>query len=239
MAREKMGRVQEGEVYQMNQRKHNKIKRLVITTGALLLLAGAPIVQANPLGQYMSNTITAQAAELPYSQYWETQADGSWKYKLSSGGYASGWIQDEVDKGWYYMDGNGVMQSGVYKSYGKLYLLSQNHDGHFGHMVKNGENYNGIIIQASTNPDDEGALSQTTINQLRSAGFNVDNVQDISGSQHVSGGQVTMGGQQTSGGTGSNGNGGGGSTNPFAGHKGSGGGKITLDEEAARRGHMY
>ena len=225
----------------MNQRKHNKIKRLVITTGALLLLAGSPIVQANPLGQYLStitNTIEAQAAELPYSQYWETQADGSWKYKLSSGGYASGWIQDEVDKGWYYMDGNGVMQSGVYKSYGKLYLLSQTHDGHFGHMVKHGENYNGIIIQASTNPDDEGALSQTTINQLRSAGFNVDNVQDISGSQHVSGGQVTMGGQQTSGGTsgtsssnklGENG------WNPFAG----GGQKATgRDEEAAKRMHL-
>ena len=227
-----------------SKRKHSKFKRLVITTGALLLLAGAPIVQNNPMGQYLStitNTIEAQAAEqLPYSQYWETQADGSWKYKLSSGGYASGWIQDEVDKGWYYMDGNGVMQSGVYKSYSKLYLLSQNHDGHFGHMVKNGENYNGIIIQASTNPDDEGALSQTTINQLRSAGFNVDNVQDISGSQHVSGGQVTMGGQQTSGGTGSNGNGGG-STNPFAGHiSADAGSKITgLDYEAAARGHMY
>ena len=222
----------------MNQRKHNKIKRLVITTGALLLLAGAPIVQANPLGQYMSNTITAQAAELPYSQYWETQADGSWKYKLSSGGYASGWIQDEVDKGWYYMDGNGVMQSGVYKSYGKYYLLSQNHDGHFGHMVKHGENYNGIIIQASTNPDDEGALSQTTINQLRNAGFNVDNVQDISGSQHVSGGQVTMGGQQTSGGntgTSSSNKLGENGWNPFV-----SGGKITgLDPEAAARGHMY
>ena len=224
----------------MNQRKHNKIKRLVITTGALLLLAGAPIVQANPLGQYMSNTIEAQAAELPYSQYWETQADGSWKYKLSSGGYASGWIQDEVDKGWYYMDGNGVMQSGVYKSYGKLYLLSQNHDGHFGHMVKHGENYNGIIIQASTNPDDEGALSQTTINQLRSAGFNVDNVQDISGSQHVSDGQVTMGGQQTSGGNGTSSGGsiklGENGWNPVT---SKGGGKLTLDEEAAKRGHMY
>lgn len=234
-----MGRVQEGEVYQMNQRKHNKIKRLVITTGALLLLAGSPIVQANPMGQYMSNTITAQAAELPYSQYWETQADGSWKYKLLSGGYASGWIQDEVDKGWYYMDGNGVMQSGVYKSYGKLYLLSQNHDGHFGHMVKHGENYNGIIIQASTNPDDEGALSQTTINQLRSAGFNVDNVQDISGSQHVSGGQVTMGGQQTSGGntgTSSSNKLGENGWNPFS---GSGHGVGSRDEEAARRGHMY
>ena len=162
-------------------------KQFIITTGALLLLAvSSPIVPHN----ISIGTITAQAAEIPYSQYWETQTDGSWKYKLSSGGYASGWIQDEVDKGWYYMDGNGVMQSGVYKSYGKLYILSQNHDGHFGHMVKHGENYNGIIIQASTNPDDEGALSQTTINQLRSAGFNVDNVQDISGSQHVSDGQV-------------------------------------------------
>ena len=243
-----MGRVQEGEVYQMNQRKHNKIKRLVITTGALLLLAGAPIVQANPMGQYLStitNTIEAQAAEqLPYSQYWETQADGSWKYKLSSGGYASGWIQDEVDKGWYYMDGNGVMQSGVYKSYGKYYLLSQNHDGHFGHMVKNGENYNGIIIQASTNPDDEGALSQTTINQLRSAGFNVDNVQDISGSQHVSDGQVTT---PQSGGAGSTnqqtggGNGGGSHYVTIGGRtiKVNYGGTLTLDEEAAKRGHMY
>ena len=229
----------------MNQRKHNKIKRLVITTGALLLLAGAPIVQANPLGQYMSNTITAQAAELPYSQYWETQADGSWKYKLSSGGYASGWIQDEVDKGWYYMDGNGVMQSGVYKSYGKYYLLSQNHDGHFGHMVKNGENYNGIIIQASTNPDDEGALSQTTINQLRSAGFNVDNVQDISGSQHVSDGQVTT---PQSGGAGSTnqqtggGNGCGSHYVTIGGRtiKVGTGSKITgLDYEAAARGHMH
>ena len=236
MAREKMGRVQEGEANNMNsKRKHSKIKRLVITTGALLLLAGAPIIQNNPMGQYLStitNTIEAQAAELPYSQYWETQADGSWKYKLSSGGYASGWIQDEVDKGWYYMDGNGVMQSGVYKSYGKLYLLSQTHDGHFGHMVKHGENYNGIIIQASTNPDDEGALSQTTVNQLRSAGFNVDNVQDISGSQHVSDGQVTMGGQQTSNSNilGENG------WNPFA---GGGHGVGGRDEEAAKRGHMY
>ena len=228
----------------MNQRKHNKIKRLVITTGALLLLAGAPIVQNNPMGQYMSNTITAQAAELHYSQYWETQSDGSWKYKLSSGGYASGWIQDEVDKGWYYMDGNGVMQSGVYKSYGKYYLLSQNHDGHFGHMVKHGENYNGIIIQASTNPDDEGALSQTTINQLRSAGFNVDNVQDISGSQHVSGGQVTT---PQSGGAGSTnqqaggGNGGGSHYVTIGGRtiKVNDGGNLTLDPEAASKMHLY
>lgn len=150
-----------------------------------MLLTMAPIAQTNPLG-----SMEVQAAELPYSIYWETQADGSWKYKLNTGGYASGWIQDEVDKNWYYMDESATMQSGVYKSYGKYYLLSEIHDGHYGHMVKNGEVYQGITISASTNADDEGALTDSTLSALRDAGVNVDNVPDISGSQHVSDGQI-------------------------------------------------
>ena len=154
----------------------------------------APISQANPLGEYMTSmtTITAQAAEqLPYSTRWETQADGSWKYKLDAGGYASGWVQDEVDKNWYYMDSSCIMQSGLYKSYDKYYLLSEVHDGHYGHLVKNREVYKGVTISASTNAEDEGALTEATINALRDAGVNVDNVKDISGSQHVSDGVVT------------------------------------------------
>ena len=175
----------------------NKFKRIVITTGALLMMTMAPIAQSNPLGQYLNEmtTITAQAAEqsqLPYSIYWETQADGSWKYKLDAGGYASGWIQDEVDKNWYYMDSSCTMQSGVYKSYNKYYLLSEIHDGHYGHLVKNGEVYQGVTISASTNESDEGALTEATINALRDAGVNVDNIKDISGSQHVSDGVVTL-----------------------------------------------
>lgn len=162
-----------------------RLNRLILTTGALLCLTAAPIAQTNPLG-----SMEVQAAELPYSIYWETQADGSWKYKLNTGGYASGWIQDEVDKNWYYMDESATMQSGVYKSNGKYYLLSELHDGHYGHMVKNGEVYQGITISASTNADDEGALSDSTLSALRNAGVNVDNVPDISGSQHVSDGQV-------------------------------------------------
>lgn len=172
----------------------NKFKRIIITTGALLMMTMAPITQSNPLGQYLNEmtTITAQAAEqLPYSTRWETQADGSWKYKLDAGGYASGWIQDEVDKNWYYMDSSCIMQSGVYKSYNKYYLLSEIHDGHYGHLVKNGEVYQGVTIYASTNESDEGALTEATINALRDAGVNVDNVKDISGSQHVSDGAVT------------------------------------------------
>lgn len=170
----------------------NRLKRIIITTGALLCLTAAPISQANPLGQYL-NIITAQAAEqsqLSYSPRWEVQQDGSWKYKLDAGGYASGWIQDEVDKNWYYMDSSCTMQSGVYKSYNKYYLLSEIHDGHYGHLVKNGEVYQGVTISASTNAEDEGALTEATINALRDAGVNVDNVKDISGSQHVSDGAV-------------------------------------------------
>lgn len=163
-----------------------RLNRLILTTGALLCLTAAPIAQTNPLG-----TMEVQAAELPYSIYWETQADGSWKYKLNTGGYASGWIQDEVDKNWYYMDESATMQSGVYKSNGKYYLLSEIHDGHYGHMVKNGEVYQGITISASTNADDEGALTDSTLSALRNAGVNVDNVPDISGSQHVSDGEIT------------------------------------------------
>lgn len=163
-----------------------RLNRLILTTGALLCLTAAPIAQTNPLG-----SMEVQAAELPYSIYWETQADGSWKYKLNTGGYASGWIQDEVDKNWYYMDESATMQSGVYKSNGKYYLLSELHDGHYGHMVKNGEVYQGITISASTNADDEGALTDSTLSALRGAGLNVDNVPDISGSQHVSDGEIT------------------------------------------------
>ena len=163
-----------------------RLNRLIITTGALLCLTAVPIAQTNPLG-----SMEVQAAELPYSIYWETQADGSWKYKLNTGGYASGWIQDEVDKNWYYMDESATMQSGVYKSNGKYYLLSELHDGHYGHMVKNGEVYQGITISASTNADDEGALTDSTLSALRGAGVNVDNVPDISGSQHVSDGEIT------------------------------------------------
>ena len=193
----------------------NRLKRIIITTGALLMMTMAPIAQSNPLGQYLAEmtTITAQAAEqsqLPYSIYWETQADGSWKYRLNIGGYAvNRWVQDEVDHNWYLLDDNGVMRTGVYKSYGKYYLLSEVHDGHYGHLVKNGEVYNGITISASTNADDEGALTDSTLSALRNAGVNVDNVQDVSGTTHTTGGQDVGNTEASNNQTGNNGQSGG------------------------------
>lgn len=192
----------------------NRLKKVIITTGALLMMTMAPIAQNNPLGQYLNEmtTITAHAAEqnqLSYSTRWETQADGSWKYKLDAGGYATNrWVQDEVDHNWYLLDDNGVMRTGVYKSYGKYYLLSEVHDGHYGHLVKNGEVYNGITISASTNADDEGALTDSTLSALRNAGVNVDNVQDVSGTTHTTGGQDVAGGTNSGQGITPEGNGG-------------------------------
>ena len=139
-------------------------------------------------------TMTTYAAEqqtLPYSTRWETQADGvTWKYRYDSGGYASDrWVRDEVDGNWYLMDENGIMRYGVFTSYGRYYLLSELHDGHFGHMVKNGEVYQGVTIVAEASGEYEGALSADTINALRSAGVNVDNVPDVTGTQHTSNGE--------------------------------------------------
>ena len=160
-------------------------KRILLSAGLLLgFMFTGPIMP----------TMTTYAAEqqtLPYSARWETQADGvTWKYRYDSGGYASDrWVHDEVDGNWYLMDENGIMRHGVFTSYGRYYLLSELHDGHFGHMVKNGEVYQGVTIVAEASGDYEGALSADTINALRSAGVNVDNVPDVTGTQHTTDGE--------------------------------------------------
>lgn len=230
----------------MNQRKHSKFKRLVITTGALLLLAGAPIVQANPLGQYMSNTITAQAAET-YSDNWIMDGQGTWHYYMSDGSMCTNaWVHDHGE--WYLLDGAGNMLTGIVQSNGgKYYLLDTvRNTGTYGKLMKSGV-YNGVQIQAEQSGDSEGALSQSTLNSLQAVGVQVVGVTNVANTKHVENGVVVLanqpaqssGGQQTSGGN-TSGSSNGGSTNPFADYMGaSGGGTITLDEEAARRGHMY
>ena len=233
----------------MNQRKHNKIKRLVITTGALLLLAGSPIVQANPLGQYMSNTITAQAAET-YSDNWIMDGQGTWHYYMSDGSMCTNaWVHDHGE--WYLLDGAGNMLTGIVQSNGgKYYLLDTvRNTGTYGKLLKSGV-YNGVQIQAEQSGDSEGALSQSTLNSLQAVGVQVVGVTNVANTKHVENGVVVLanqpaqssGGQQTSGGNGTSSSGSGNgsdSTNPFAGAKANVGDPTGLDYEAAARGHMY
>lgn len=166
-------------------------KRLLLVTGCMLsLFMLAPVANSSGLG-----SMIAYASELPYSSRWETQSDGSWKYKLDTGGYAtSAWVHDEVDGNWYLLSESGIMRSGIFESYGKYYLLSEVHDGHYGHLVKNGEVYNGITITADTNADYEGALSQESLNSLQSSGYNLGSAPSVTGTQHVSNGKVESGG---------------------------------------------
>ena len=141
----------------------------------------------SPIIPTMTTYAAEQQSNLPYSRFWETQADGSWKYKYDNGTYATGWIQDDVDGNWYYMDSAGIMKSGLYKSYDRYYLLSSLHDGHYGHLLTNGEVYQGVTISADTSETYRGALSQQTISQL---GLDVSKAIDITGTQHVKGGKV-------------------------------------------------
>ena len=141
----------------------------------------------SPIMPAVTTYAAEQQSNLPYSRFWETQADGSWKYKYDDGTYATGWIQDDVDGNWYYMDSAGIMKSGLYKSYDRYYLLSSLHDGHYGHLLTNGEVYQGVTISADTSETYRGALSQQTISQL---GLDVSKAIDITGTQHVKGGQV-------------------------------------------------
>ena len=170
------------------------IKKVVLTTGIMISLFGAPIVQNNPLGEYLNSmtTITAMAAEA-YSDNWSIDSNGTWHYYMDDGSLCtSSWVHDNGQ--WYLLDASGNMLTGVVKSNGgKYYLLDTvRGTGTYGKMLTNGSVYNGVTISASVNADDEGSLSADTIAQLRAANVNVDNVPNVENTKHVENGQVVF-----------------------------------------------
>lgn len=173
-----------------SKRKHSKFKRLVITTGALLLLAGAPIVQANPLEQYlnsMTGTITAQAAELTQSARWVGSGD-RWQVSDNAGGYLKNtWFQDDVTGHWYLLgaEDGSVMYAGLVtdQSTGKTYLMNTNHDGTYGRMIStNGVyNINGKSISLTFNQNHDGTFGAITsgLSEVRNTGVTEKSLSSI------------------------------------------------------------
>ena len=166
----------------------------MLTTGVMISLFGAPIVQNNPLMDYMNSmtTITAMAAEA-YSDNWSIDSNGTWHYYMNDGSLCtSAWVHDNGQ--WYLLDASGNMLTGVVKSNGgKYYLLDTvRGTGTYGKMLTNGSVYNGVTISASVNADDEGSLSADTIAQLRAANVNVDNVPNVENTKHVENGEVVF-----------------------------------------------
>ena len=159
----------------------NRLKRIIITTGALLMFTMAPISQANPLGEYMSSmtTITAQAAELTQSARWVGEGN-TWRVSDGAGGYLKNrWFQDDVTKDWYLLgaDDGSVMFSGLVtdQSTGKTYLLNTNHDGTYGRMLTadGAYNINGQNVYLTFNQSHDGTFGAITsgLSEVRSTGI--------------------------------------------------------------------
>jgi hypothetical protein len=142
--------------------------------------------------------MTCYAAEA-FDSNWEVDGAGTWRYKMNDGSYANNaWTLDNTQQNWYLLDSAGNMRSGIFESYGKYYLLDDvRGTGHFGMLVKNGMSFKGITITASTNADDEGALSQESIEKLKALGYNFGSAASVTGTKHVSGGVVTSEGSSS------------------------------------------
>ena len=137
----------------------NRLKKIIITTGALLCLTVAPISQANPLGAYMnemSGVITAHAAEQvsTFSGYWYQSEDGAWHIRDGNGNIIkNAWICDDAvtsngQNVWYLVDANGNMVShGLVKDQtGNIYSLETNHNGYYGMLRYQSGTYDGVYL---------------------------------------------------------------------------------------------
>lgn len=172
------------------KKKHSKFKRLVITTGALLLLAGSPIVQNNSLGEYMNTmtgTITAQAAELTQSARWVGSGD-RWQVSDNAGGYLKNtWFQDDVTGHWYLLgaEDGSVMYAGLVtdQSTGCTFLMNVSHDGTYGRMIStNGVyNINGKSISLTFNQNHDGTFGAITsgLSEVRNTGVTEKSLSSI------------------------------------------------------------
>ena len=164
----------------------NRLKRIIITTGALFCLTAAPIAQTNPLG-----SMTVQAATT-YSDNWKIDGAGTWWYYLNDGSVAKdAWVKDYGE--WYLLGSDGAMRTGVFQSNeGKYYLLDTvRNTGTYGKLLKNGVVYQGITLKCDTSEAYEGALSDESIAALKSAGVSFENVPNVENTKHVENGVIT------------------------------------------------
>lgn len=179
----------------------NRFKRIIITTGALLMMTMAPISQANPLGQYL-NIITAQAAELNQSPRWHADSNGVWylKNEAGTGNVVNSWFQD-LDGSWYLLAPNdGHMYAGLIHDTltDKWYYCQTEHDGYYGRMAHVDGVYtvNNQQVHLTFNQNHDGTFGAITsgLSSLQSTGVAS---QDVAGLPTESTGANTGGSGQS------------------------------------------
>lgn len=166
-----------------------RIKRKMAVGLLSFMLFTSPLFQGNPITEFTG--ITALAAE-SYSDNWQIDSAGTWHYMMEDGTLAKdAWVHDCGY--WYLLDENGNMLTGLVKSNGgKYYLLDTiRGTGTYGKMLQNGGVHEGITISASTNADDEGSLSSSTIEQLVAANkADLAIAPNVENTKHVENGAV-------------------------------------------------
>ena len=191
-----MAYVMEGDIIMKN-----RLKKIIITTGALLCLTVTPISQANPLGQYL-NTITAQAAELNQSPRWHADSNGVWylKNEAGTGNVVNSWFQD-LDGSWYLLAPNdGHMYAGLIHDTltDKWYYCQTEHDGYYGRMANTDGVYtvNNQQVHLTFNQNHDGTFGAITsgLSSLQSTGVAS---QDVAGLPTESTGANTGGSGQS------------------------------------------
>lgn len=179
----------------------NRLKKVIITTGALLMMTMAPITQSNPLGQYL-NTITAQAAELNQSPRWHADSNGVWylKNEAGTGNVVNSWFQD-LDGSWYLLAPNdGHMYAGLIHDTltDKWYYCQTEHDGYYGRMAHTDGVYtvNNQQVHLTFNQNHDGTFGAITsgLSSLQSTGVAS---QDVAGLPTESTGANTGGSGQS------------------------------------------
>ena len=182
----------------------NRLKRIVITTGALLMMTMAPITQSNPLGQYLNEmtTITAYAAELNQSPRWHADSNGVWylKNEAGTGNVVNSWFQD-LDGSWYLLAPNdGHMYAGLIHDTltDKWYYCQTEHDGYYGRMAHVDGVYtvNNQQVHLTFNQNHDGTFGAITsgLSSLQSTGVAS---QDVAGLPTESTGANTDGSGQS------------------------------------------
>lgn len=163
-------------------------KKLVITTGVLALMLFAPAAPKSTIGQAIStvtNQIEVQAAQT-YSDNWKEDDMGNWHFYNDDGSLVvDSWVHDYGE--WYLLDSSGTMRTGVFRSNGgKYYVLDTvRGTGTYGKLLKNGMVYQGVVLQADTSSEYEGALSDETLEQLAAVGVDTVNVPNVENTIHV------------------------------------------------------
>lgn len=182
----------------------NRLKKIIITTGALLMMTMAPITQSNPLGQYlneMSGVITAQAAELNQSPRWHADSNCVWylKNEAGTGNVVNSWFQD-LDGSWYLLAPNdGHMYAGLIHDTltDKWYYCQTEHDGYYGRMAHTDGVYmvNNQQVHLTFNQNHDGTFGAITsgLSSLQSTGVAS---QDVAGLPTESS-NATIGGSDT------------------------------------------